>query len=68
MTRQISFAEALCEAQAFCLESNTNVYVMGLGVPDPKGIFGSTLGLQERFGNQRVFDIPSQKTQSLEWL
>ena len=58
MKRQISFAEALREAQAYCLEANTNVYVMGLGVPDPKGIFGSTLGLQERFGNKRVFDIP----------
>ncbi len=58
MTRQISFAEALCEAQAYCLEANTNVYVMGLGVPDPKGIFGYTLGLQERFGEKRVFDIP----------
>lgn len=31
---------------------------MGLGVPDPKGIFGSTLGLQESFGEKRVFDIP----------
>ena len=31
---------------------------MGLGVPDPKGIFGSTLGLQEKHGAQRVFDIP----------
>ena len=31
---------------------------MGLGVPDPKGIFGSTLGLAEKFGSHRVFDIP----------
>jgi len=31
---------------------------MGLGVPDPKGIFGSTLGLQEKYGVDRVFDIP----------
>ena len=31
---------------------------MGLGVPDPKGIFGSTLGLAEEFGSSRVFDIP----------
>ena len=31
---------------------------MGLGVPDPKGIFGSTLGLQEKYGAERVFDIP----------
>jgi pyruvate/2-oxoglutarate/acetoin dehydrogenase E1 component len=32
---------------------------MGLGVPDPKGIFGTTLGLQERFGVARAFDMPT---------
>jgi pyruvate dehydrogenase E1 component beta subunit len=31
---------------------------MGLGVPDPKGIFGSTLGLATRHGTQRVLDMP----------
>ena len=31
---------------------------MGLGVPDPKGIFGTTIGLEEKFGKDRVFDIP----------
>jgi pyruvate dehydrogenase E1 component beta subunit len=31
---------------------------MGLGVSDPKGVFGSTNGLQEEFGPQRIFDIP----------
>ena len=31
---------------------------MGLGVPDPKGIFGTTLSLQEKYGEERVFDIP----------
>ena len=31
---------------------------MGLGVPDPKGLFGTTLGLQEEFGSDRVFDMP----------
>lgn len=31
---------------------------MGLGVPDPKGVFGTTLGLQKKYGDQRVFDIP----------
>ncbi len=31
---------------------------MGLGVPDPKGVFGSTLGLQDKYGPNRVFDVP----------
>jgi pyruvate dehydrogenase E1 component beta subunit len=32
---------------------------MGLGVPDPKGVFGSTLGLQEKYGPARVLDMPT---------
>lgn len=57
-TRMLSYAEALREAQHICLADNPNTYLMGLGVPDPKGIFGTTLGLQEKYGNERVFDIP----------
>ena len=58
MPRLISYAEALLEAQEFCLGNDPNVYLMGLGVPDPKGIFGTTVGLQKKFGPDRVFDIP----------
>jgi len=31
---------------------------MGLGVPDPKGIFGTTLHLQQKYGDERVMDMP----------
>jgi len=57
-SRQITYAEALLEAQDMFLAKNVNSYLMGLGVPDPKGIFGTTLGLQEKFGPDRIFDIP----------
>jgi len=57
-TRMLTYAEALREAQDICLTDYPNSYLMGLGVPDPKGIFGTTLGLQEKYGNERVFDIP----------
>ena len=56
--RQITYAEALREAQDICLDKHSNSYLMGLGVPDPKGIFGTTVGLQEKYGEERVFDIP----------
>ena len=56
--RRISYAEALREAQQLGLKKFSGAYLMGLGVPDPKGIFGSTLGLAEEFGSSRVFDIP----------
>ena len=57
-SRQLSYADALLEAQAIVLERDRSVYIVGLGVPDPKGIFGSTLGLQQRFGAERVMDMP----------
>ena len=33
----------------------------GLGINDPKRIFGSTSGLCEVFGNKRVFDMPTSE-------
>jgi pyruvate dehydrogenase E1 component beta subunit len=58
MTRKIKYFEALREAQYQCMEADKDVYIMGLGVPDPKGIFGTTTGMQEKFGADRVMDIP----------
>jgi pyruvate/2-oxoglutarate/acetoin dehydrogenase E1 component len=58
MTRLLTYTEALREAQDLCLSTHDNVFIMGLGVPDPKGIFGTTLGLQQKYGSNRVFDIP----------
>ncbi len=40
------------------MERDPNVFVYGIGVPDHKGIFGTTLGLAERFGKERCFDTP----------
>ena len=57
----LSYAEALCEAQAICLAGDPNVYLIGLGVPGPTGIFGSTKGLVEKFGPERVLDMPSSE-------
>jgi len=57
-TRELTYAEALREAQDMYLAKYDCSYLMGLGVPDPKGIFGTTLGLQKKYGESRVFDIP----------
>ena len=32
---------------------------MGLGVPDPKGVFGTTKDLINKFNNDRVMDMPT---------
>jgi len=58
MTRLLSYGEAIREALDQCLTDDPNVIVMGLGVPDPKGVFGSTLGLQNLHGANRVMDTP----------
>lgn len=59
MTRQLKFFQAIHEALDMSLDRDPRVYLMGLGVPDPKGIFGTTLGLQEKYGSSRVMDMPT---------
>ena len=59
MDRIITFAQAINEAQFQLLESDPKVLIMGLGVPSPTGVFGSTTGLQKAFGSNRVLDIPA---------
>lgn len=60
MTRELKYFQALNEAQAQMLEADENVLLLGLGVPGPTGIFGTTTGLAERFG-PRVIDTPSSE-------
>ena len=58
MPREITYAKAILEATAQCMAEDPSIYIMGLGVPDPKGIFGTTLGLKDQFGDKRVLDMP----------
>jgi len=59
MSRNITFSKAVHEAIDLCMARDNNVYLMGLGVPDPKGFFGTTIGLQEKYGKHRVLDMPT---------
>lgn len=59
--RLLSYMEAVREAQATCLADDPNVYLIGLGVPGPTGIFGTTQGLVDEFGEDRVLDMPSSE-------
>ena len=61
MSRELLFYQAINEAIDFCMAKDPSVYIMGLGVPDPKGVFGSTLGLQQKYGDQRVMDMPASE-------
>lgn len=57
-TRQITYAQAINEAIDISLYKDPSVFLIGLGVTDPIGVFGSTKGLKEKYGNDRVYDMP----------
>ena len=48
--RLITFVEAIKEAIDQSMQKDGNVIVFGLGVDDPKAIFGTTEGLQKKYG------------------
>jgi pyruvate/2-oxoglutarate/acetoin dehydrogenase E1 component len=56
--RVVSYAQAINEALSLALEHDPGVFVLGQGVDDPSAMFGTTRGLQARFGATRVFDTP----------
>lgn len=56
--RKLTYAEAVREATDQCMQMDKSVFVIGEGVPDPKHIFGTTAGLQEKHGKNRVLDMP----------
>lgn len=61
MTRTLKYVEALREGAADLMAADRNVFIIGLGVPSPTGIFGSTTGLLERFGKERVLEMPASE-------
>lgn len=54
----ITLLEAVTQALAYELAHDDNVVVFGEDVGKNGGVFRATLGLQERFGERRVFDTP----------
>lgn len=56
--RLIKYVDALREAQDEELARDENVFLFGLDVDDHKGIQGSTVGLVEKYGKDRVFSTP----------
>ena len=61
INRKIHFFEAINEAMFQAMSKNKKTICFGLGVDDPKRIFGTTIGLKEKFGEARVFDMPTSE-------
>jgi acetoin:2,6-dichlorophenolindophenol oxidoreductase subunit beta len=54
----ISYRDALFQTMRNALSGSPNTIIIGQGVDDHKGTFGSTLNLAQEFGNERVIDTP----------
>jgi len=58
MSDGITLVEAITQALAFELAANPNVVVFGEDIGINGGVFRATVGLQQRFGSDRVLDTP----------
>lgn len=53
-----TYREALFQCMRSALAEHPETFIIGQGVDDHKGTFGSTIGLAEEFGHDRVMDSP----------
>ena len=56
-----TFSGAINKAFFDSMKEDKKVICMGLGVTDPKGVFGTTTNLEKYFGPDRVMDIPTSE-------
>jgi pyruvate/2-oxoglutarate/acetoin dehydrogenase E1 component len=59
--REIKYVQALSEGLVQEMEVNPDIFVTGIAVDYPSGIFGSTTEAYNRFGAERVFDAPAME-------
>jgi pyruvate dehydrogenase E1 component beta subunit len=57
-TRELTMSDAIAEATCMAMRRDPAIFVMGVGVDDPGGIFGTTKRPHDEFGDARVFDTP----------
>jgi len=60
-SHEITYAQAINEATHQAMAADPSVICFGLGVTDPGAVFGTTRGLEETFGSDRVFDGPTSE-------
>src|SRR5687768_16518143 len=58
--RKIKYSQALSEAIVQSMERDPNIFMTGIAVDYPSGIFGSTTEATKRFP-KRVFDAPAME-------
>jgi acetoin:2,6-dichlorophenolindophenol oxidoreductase subunit beta len=60
--RRLTIARAMSEAISQCMAEDSNVIVLGEDIAKLGGVFGTTQGLLQRFGSERVRDTPISET------
>src|SRR5580658_1672719 len=58
MDRVLTYSQALHEAIEQEMQRDSSVFMMGQGIDDFKGFYGTTTGLARKYGADRVFDTP----------
>jgi pyruvate dehydrogenase E1 component beta subunit len=58
MTTPITLAEAVTQAIAYEMEHDKDVLILGEDIATNGGVFRTTVGLLEKFGEKRVIDTP----------
>jgi pyruvate dehydrogenase E1 component beta subunit len=61
MLKELIFTDLVNLTLKQLMKSNKNIVLYGLGVDDPRGVFGTTQGLKKLFGPGRVFDMPASE-------
>ena len=58
---KISYSQAINKALTEEMKKNSNLVCFGMGINDSLKFFGTTQGLKEKFGNERVFETPTSE-------
>jgi acetoin:2,6-dichlorophenolindophenol oxidoreductase subunit beta len=61
LLRTLKYREAISEALVQCMAADESVFIIGIGITDPKGLFGTTSAAFERFGSTRVIETPNSE-------
>ena len=56
-----TMVEAINQALVISMKKDKQMICYGLGINDPKAIFGTTKNLKKKFGEKRVFDVPTSE-------
>ncbi|MBT5752054.1 MAG: alpha-ketoacid dehydrogenase subunit beta [Rhodospirillaceae bacterium] len=56
--RNLSYAEAISEGLKEAMAHDDSVFIMGQGISDPSSYWGTTAGIIDQFGVDRVMEMP----------